>query len=181
LSEDYLETDSNSLTTDSTQSHEKHLQFVKKLVENYPNSYLIHQEYCTQLLPYRGRNKGMANRYLSSLAEVVPAPFGDQLYTKASLEVFEKLKNDADGRQLTGITVTRLMRGVDSMLKRHEILQSDVEKLMALAASHNRIDIVEKIANYHIHNFAIHRFSPSHHIRTLFINVRDKMYQNMSK
>ena len=149
--------------------------FIKQLIEGYPYSAANHMNLCLHMLPRWGGSPGEGGAYLGSVADLLPQPHADLLYTRVAINFGSIFGTKILMPDESGISVSRVLRSVEPLMERQELRAHDVEFLIKLANEANRADLVEKLANYHVRNFALNRFAQADYARTLLGSARNAM------
>lgn len=159
----------------SGQSPEELQPLMKELLESFPYATFSHIDICIHMLPRWGGNAGDGGAYLSSISELLPRPHGDLLYTRVAIGVAQLYQPTILSAEESGISMPRVLRSIDEILELNQLNVNEVEFLIKLAKLANRMDLVEKLARYHVRNFALTRFEPDDYVKTLLGNARLEM------
>lgn len=126
---------------------------LKKQIECHPYSYDVHAQLCLHMLPRWGGRSGEAGSYLGSLTDLLPYPFSELTYTRVLLVFYKSLGPSILLPHEAGMSISRVMRSIEPLLESNSLDPREIEMLIALICTSNRLDLAQMLANYHVRHF----------------------------
>lgn len=130
-------------------------EYMQMYVELYPNEFAAHEAFCSWLLPgvIGSMAKGEAGKVYHVLAENFPEPYGEVLYTRMGVAIY----NEYDGSVMVdgaGFNFVRVLAGGDKMMELEIGNAYLYEGLMHICEVKSRDVMHNELLQYHVSHFA---------------------------
>lgn len=128
--------------------------FIKLLLSFYMFDTGTHTRICEQMMA-TNEEPGAAGRYLASVADLLPRPYSDILYTKVALRCRRSYDEVLFDSRVGGFSVGRTLRGIELLIQEKCLWPHEVESLVKITSSQKRNDLTQKMVVYCIDNFSL--------------------------